>query len=473
MHWLEKRVEIERAQNGPDSSFIPGDIFNEIYILLKYGLIIAGFLAGLTLAFSFLSYKGVEPLNVAAYLSVFVLTQFILLFFLIILSIVRKLKYQSLRSSALFLILSNMICRLFNRIKKNRWKELSAAQRNGLEAVTGIIRAKRLIYGSLFYWPIFILSQLFMVAFNIGLLCATLLKVIGTDIAFGWQSTIQVGSELVFKLAGWIAIPWSWFIPAHIAHPSLTQVEGSHMVLKDGIYHLETMDLVSWWPFLFLALVFYGLLPRLILLATGVCLENRKINGIKFLHEPCEGLYRRMITPIIDTRGSLPDLGSPGTDKLRQKETESLDKMRSSRGKGLQVLIPDELDDLLPQGDLLNRIHRITGYSSVHLMRIDENKIIDENFIKELSLRNEAGKVNDLMIVQEAWQPPIREKLRWIKKLTEVMGGSCNILVGLIGKKTGADLAVIEKHDWAAWNDKIKGLGNPYISLWRLEPDAG
>ena len=40
-------------------------------------------------------------------------------------------------------------------------------------------------------------------------------------------------------------MPWAWLLPADLAYPSLAQVEGSHMVLKEGIYHLATGDLVA------------------------------------------------------------------------------------------------------------------------------------------------------------------------------------------------------------------------------------
>ncbi|MBW1718378.1 MAG: DUF2868 domain-containing protein [Deltaproteobacteria bacterium] len=120
----------------------------------------------------------------------------------------------------------------------------------------GLVKGKRQVYGSLFYWPVFMLAQIFMIGFNLGVLAATLLKVTGADIAFGWQSTVQVSTEWVFELVRAVALPWSWFVPAEIAYPSLSRITGSHMVLKDGIYSLATEDLVSWWPFLCLAVFF-------------------------------------------------------------------------------------------------------------------------------------------------------------------------------------------------------------------------
>ena len=63
--------------------------------------------------------------------------------------------------------------------------------RGSLEAVAGLVRGKRQIYGSLFYWPVFILAQIFGVWFNLGVLGTTFMKVLGSDVAFGWQSTVQ------------------------------------------------------------------------------------------------------------------------------------------------------------------------------------------------------------------------------------------------------------------------------------------
>ncbi|MEA3417079.1 MAG: DUF2868 domain-containing protein [Thermodesulfobacteriota bacterium] len=74
--------------------------------------------------------------------------------------------------------------------------KLSAIQRNSIHEITGLIRGKKQIYGSLFYWPAFILSQIFGIGFNIGVLCTTIVKVMGSDIAYGWLSTVQVVTSL-------------------------------------------------------------------------------------------------------------------------------------------------------------------------------------------------------------------------------------------------------------------------------------
>ncbi|HAO21528.1 MAG TPA: hypothetical protein DCQ37_14290, partial [Desulfobacteraceae bacterium] len=62
---------------------LPGEAFDEIHQLLCYLLMIAGIAIGSGLAFSLLTYKGTEPLNVSLYLGAIVGTQLLLILFLL------------------------------------------------------------------------------------------------------------------------------------------------------------------------------------------------------------------------------------------------------------------------------------------------------------------------------------------------------------------------------------------------------
>ena len=67
-----------------------------------------------------------------------------------------------------------------------------------MASAMGLIREKTHAHGSLFLWPMLSLIQILALGFNVGVLAATLLKVMGADIAFGWQSTLQVSEQFVF-----------------------------------------------------------------------------------------------------------------------------------------------------------------------------------------------------------------------------------------------------------------------------------
>ena len=463
--WLEARRGMEKSEAGPGRLF-PGEIFDEIYRLLLYAMLIIGFFIGAGLAFSFLNYRGTEPLNVASYLGGFVLTQILLLLILLILYLIRSWNKAPIRSSIIFILITGLMSRLMRRIRHESLKVLSGSRRDSLEAAVGLIQGKGRVYGTLFYWPIFLLWQSYMIALNLGLLGATLLKVIGADIAFGWQSTIQFGASLVFELVEAIAFPWSWFVPAGTAYPTLAQIEGSHMVLKDGIYHLATQDLVSWWPFLCLSLIFYGLFPRLILLILGLTSEKKGLTRIDFSHNIFIRLYNRMKTPLVETEGRHHERGSPfmpGTKPLREPKPHG----EAGPGRDFIALIPEEIYDSCPSDELNRIVLETTGSGVRDSIRFNQGDEIDRDFFK-------GKQYPDILLLQEAWQPPIRESLFYLKDLRKAAGKSTRITVGLIGRpRENLFFTRIKEDDFIAWERKIKTLQDPFLDLERLETNAG
>ena len=465
--WLEQRRNIEKLDALP-KTILPGEAFLEIHRLLGYGFLIMGLLTGSGLAFSFLNYKGIEPLNVSAYLGGVILIQIFLLLLLMGVSLIR-MRRSFLRSSVIYSALSGLLATLTVKIKRRALKTVTGSKRGSLEGVMGLIKGKGRIYGSLFYWPVFVLAQIFGIAFNLGVLCATLLKVIGSDIALGWQSTVQFSTQAIFELVHVMALPWSWFVPPEIAHPSLSQIEGSRMVLKDGIYHLATEDLVSWWPFLCFAVLAYGLLPRVILLIGGLIAQNRALGKIDFDHSACERLLHRLGTPLLSTVGSPVSAGPLPGNESRSPEAGALDHEDMSPNKSLIALVPDDIFEGCPDDELAGVISRSLGYQVQQKLRFGEDEKGDQGVLDELSrMKWEDGPPN-VLILQEAWQPPIKEILFFIRDLRKALGETSKVHVGLIGRPiTDTIFTRVKDEDWRAWHQKIEALGDPYLRAARL-----
>jgi len=465
--WLEQRKTMGTSRAGP-KTVLPGEAFDEVYRLLGYGFLIVGFLSGSGLAFSFLNYRGTEPLNISVYLAGFVFTQCLVLLLFVGLFSIRKMRRASFGGSVIFTLVSTLITTLIVKTRHRALEILTGEKRDSLEAVMGMIRGKRQIYGSLFYWPVFILAQLFGVGFNLGVLGATLMKVLGSDIAFGWQSTVQFSAQAIFRLVQAIALPWSSFVPTDIAYPTLLQIEGSHMVLKDGIYHLATKDMVAWWPFLCLALLTYGLLPRLILLGIGLMARNRALLRIDFSHMACERLLHRLTRPLVSTEGRFVDPEIPRTgDNEDLRETTS-DREGVLKGEGMIALIPDDIFEACPKNELERIISKILGYPIQRRLRFGEDEKGDKRLLDEFSRMKREGAPN-VVVLQEAWQPPIREYLLFIRDLRLALGETSMIWVGLIGRPgKGAFFTRVKEEEWKVWNQKLKALGDPNLGLGRL-----
>ena len=470
--WLEQRKKIEKP-NTATMGVLPGEAFDEGYRLMGFGFLIMGLLSGAGLAFSFLNYRGTEPLNISSYVALFVLTQCFALLLLMGVSFVRGVRRAPFRSSIIYSLISGLMTNLIMKIKRRTLKTLTGSKRGGLEAVMGLVRGKRQVYGSLFYWPVFILAQIFGVGFNLGVLGATFMKVLGSDVAFGWQSTVQFSAQTVFKLVQAVALPWSWLVSADVAYPTFYQIEGSHMVLKDGIYHLATKDLVSWWPFLCFAVLTYGLLPRLILLVMGTMVQKRALLRINFGHRACQKLLNRMRTPLVSTgaRYVSPEVFSQDNANTREARVSDLQDVLT--GKGMIALIPDDIFEAFTDDELENVVSRTFGYPIQQRLRFGVDEAGDKRVLHELSSMKEEDSTTNLLILQEGWQPPIRENLLFIRDLRIATGETSMIWVGLIGRpKQDAVFTRVKEEEWDVWHQKLKALGDPYLGLERLVADG-
>lgn len=471
--WLERRRQTER--NSADmEKILPGDAFTGIYKLLLFFLVITGAVTGTGLAFSFLLYKGPEPepVNVSGYIGVLVLAQIILIFILMTASGLRRLNLSIIQP--LHLIFSGFLAKMFLMIKE----KLPAAHRNNMQMITALIKGKRKIYGSVFYWPIFIMAQVLGIGFNLGVLSGTMIRVLGSDLAFGWESTVQWSSQAVYNIVRTMAVPWSWFVPSPIAHPTLDQIEGSRIILKDGIYGLATPDLVSWWPFLCLAVLFYGLLPRIILFAGGGIAQNKALQGLSFNHVSCDRLIRRMTTRSVITEGEheSADAGSVRDvpESSEASDPDDLSDIRLTKENGLIALIPEDIAEHCSDQSLRDVIYKTFGSEIRKKIAIIGDIDEDRDVLDSAARSEETEDPATILLIQEAWQPPIKEALSFIQELRHIFGPESKVFVCLIGKP-GPDTIFTraQERDGQMWETAIRKTGDLYIGTEKLEADDG
>ncbi len=472
--WLDKRRTIEKKARGSEV-ILPGDAFVEVRRLLCYLAFVIASLSGVGLTFSLLTYKGSEPLNVSVFLGVLVLAQMGLILILLFGFYLRKQSRLFENSSFVYSLLSRITIKTVLWFREKTLKKLSAKQRDQVQATLGLARRQRTIYGSVFFWPFFIIGQTVGVGFNLGVLAATFLRIIGADLAFGWQSTIQISSLAVFKAVKLIALPWSWFIPAGIAHPTIEQIEGSHMVLKDGIYHLATQDLVSWWPFLCMAVCVYGLLPRILLLITGIAIQKRRLRQQTFDHTDCDRLMQRLTTPVLETGGQTDKVVSDNSFLLQNSAAgmppnpEHSDPNDNNVANTVVALIPDDIFDAVKDRELSLNIKTAFGYDLGLKFEVEADALADLAVLEKLVDTNGTAKI---MFLQEAWQPPIRETLLFIRKIREIAGAKAKIIIALIGKPAAETVFTsVKTEDYKIWEQKISRIGDPYLRLEKLKQD--
>ena len=464
--WLEHKKNTVKIRG--EDKILPGESFQTIFWFMLLFIIAAGIATGSGATLSFLFYKGFSPINVSAFLGIFVLLQVILVLLTVTLSIMRKHVRLFHNLSITHKILGSLFARLSFTLRETAVSALPAKDRNRLMAAIGRGKGKQSRYGFIFFWPVFILMQVFAVCFNMGVLLSLILKVIVSDLAFGWQSTLQFSAQAFHQAVVLFSLPWSWFVPPDLAHPTIEQIEGSRIVLKDGIYHLSTSGMISWWPFLCFAIAFYGLLPRVILLLTGIIGQRRAIARIDFQTAECDQLIRNLTTPKIRTSGSPiePALDSESFSSTIQQNDILDNPPLPATDNPIIAIVPDDIDESCPIDKLQARITRVTGHRLVQKISFGAEAMQSIESIQEILNLTPENRNAGILVLQEAWQPPIREALLFLVLLRKTIGNQTIIQIGLIGKPQPATIFTLpDSNDMKTWKQAVASLGDPAMSV--------
>ena len=71
-----------------------------------------------------------------------------------------------------------------------------------------------------------------------------------------------------------------------------------------------------------------------------------------------------------------------------------------------------------------------------------------------------------VLLVQEAWLPPIAETMALIREIRSTGGRAMRITVLLVGKPVrGKFLTPVTPGDRAIWSKALAGLADPYLSV--------
>lgn len=460
--WLQDRKD-NRTEDDP----LPGTIAREAYNLLRLALIVTGLITGSTAGMLFFSYTGSTPVNVLHFLALFVVTQVALTLILFLRGGLITLGLRSIPHSLTTSILSTLFTRTARYLQREGNKQLSARRRLTLQANLGRFSVGRARYGELFFWPIFLLIQLGSIFFNLGLLSSTFFKVSVSDLAFGWQSTLQLTSQKLHSIVGYIALPWSWLFGEGAGYPSLEEIEGSRIILKEGISNLFTPDLVSWWPFLLLCVVFYGLFLRCALYLFGKYRAYRVSSAFQPDSPSARQVIRRMQTPVLTTQ-AIPDAVETEASKEIQPADSPAEELYTIQTNPIHLLIPDEIHDSCDMHQLSILLAR-EGFdvTCTHRFMVDyesDQKLLAAFNIEDWS--NSAG----IIILMEAWMPPLVSFQSYLKELRKQVGSSLSIILRLVGKPTAiTTLTPIQDETLLqVWRQKIESIGDPYLEISAL-----
>jgi len=481
--WLEYRRLVFFHEAGEGTrALLPGRAFSTLYRWIVYVLVITGFLSGISMAYSFLAYHGTRPINVTIFFTVFIFFH-VLLFSLTLVVLAGRLFTERTgnresRHSIVHTLLSGFFFKGLPEILKKIGRPMGEKGIEAIEYAASLIRMRNREYRLVFFWPFFVLSSFFAAAFSAGALGGTLFRVAVSDMAFGWQSTLMTASDRIHGALAVISLPWSWFVPGTLAHPSLEQIEGSRILLKEGIATLATKDLVSWWPFLCLGIFFYAVLPRLMLIMLGYLAQKRAVGQFDFERPRFKKLLVRMQSPIMDIRfdetpvslaGQQNPLADPSVfDPLepgRSGPETVLAEQTQFNGSHAVVLVPGGVYG----GENLGAVPGVIRRNLFLDVRSTIPVSFDYSEDKDLLVALAAASSDQIILLQEVWQPPIRGLLHYFVQLKTQIFTDRPLWI-LLTQTPGEENWAVDGEDinFKVWKRAIRQLGNPDILLERV-----
>ncbi|PIE63822.1 MAG: hypothetical protein CSA26_11050 [Desulfobacterales bacterium] len=451
--WLEKRRQLL------NQDFLPGEIAGEACSLLWISTLGIALCSGFTGGFAYFQYSGKTPVNVFSFFTIFILLQLLLMIFSLTTQVIGRKAAPKKRSILLFFF-SLLTMKMFNIGLKTAKSHLSAGQTATMQQL--FARGKRYdaLYRNLLFLSFFILLQAGGIFFNLGLLIALFTKVGISDIAFGWQSTLQFSTDSLYAIVKLIATPWSWLFGEGVGYPTLAEIEGSRIVLKEGIAHLATKHLISWWPFLLFAVGVYGLGIRLLLFLAGCYRLRRAEKNFSPKSAAAERILRRMQTPLVSSQ-------TRDRDERKPTYEEKTDNKTSYRQDSLQtadILMPGDCSCCYSHEDL----HTLVRHKGFTIQKVHEFQISHEEDLKILkTFEQNHSTIQSVILFAEAWMPPVMDTLSFIGKLREILAPEIPIIIWLIGKPEEKTIftPVTDAAHIQAWTAKIEQLGDPYLDI--------
>ncbi len=296
--WLQRqKAEAAKAQ-ADKMPLMPGEVFSQVSRLLR--LLAGGVLLvlGASLVFSLL-HKEARYFNVMMFLAATILPQLLLLVMLLGGWFLRRATggkplgagvAQSLVREAMIWLAGKVRMHRAGEKLQEQWQALR--QRNYLA------------------WPVMEMTQSLAVIYNVGILAGFTGCLVAMDVRFFWESTPGIAAvETLEQIVGGVSAPWGLMIrdwlptPDGIAATRIT-IEGADKIYPSS----EVVNSAAVWaPFLAGSVIFWGLLPRLVLrICTGIW-GSRRVRRYPFVERRYRELWRRLTALRVETSSAGPD----------------------------------------------------------------------------------------------------------------------------------------------------------------------
>lgn len=438
LRWWVEHAEDEQADETADQ-------VHRALSLAGVTLTGLGLLLGAGVALGVFYYDGQRPVNVVATLGVFVFLQAGTL----LLAILAALPAGAL-SRVPGLNALQEVLRLASpgRLAFVLARFMPQDMREALASAMGRSGAHRRVYGRVQLWAVLRWSQLFAFAFNLAAAAVFVALVLFTDLAFGWSTTLRIEPGTFHRLTSGVSLPWS--ATGH-AVPTLELVERSRYFRGQAF---DPVERGAWWPFVLLAMLVYGLLPRLVALTWSQVALGRVSREAMLATPGASAVLRRLHGDTAAHDAGEADGGADAGDWPDGGVGDRpvvLDWSRAvGSAGGARALLGVEVDEVLPAGGA-----RTMEEDAAALAQAGQ------------AVRQDAGRSRGVVLFVKQWEPPMLEVLSFLRSLRESVGDGVAVRVCPVSRDAEGRVVSDDPEHLGQWVRRVRTVGDPWL---RVEP---
>lgn len=276
-------LNLTRSQN----QLLHGQSIDNAVWAVKNCTWLLGCFLGAIAAAGYLAYNGAKPINVMWF-------AFWLIVFPWAITLGGFAVSAGIRGRSTPGLLGSVIATLLSKLSPD-WRE-------SWEHLSGVVHQHAARVAPIGRWVISRFSQQFACSFGVGALLALLLHVLAVDLAFGWESTLNVGDEIIHATTKAVAKPWTWLFPH--GSPTLQEIRDSRFTHLTGVEPAAVNATRSWWPFLAGCLAFYVVILRFLVINFMSWRQARALATLDFHRTKDSALLRRLNGPLFQTETS-------------------------------------------------------------------------------------------------------------------------------------------------------------------------
>ncbi|HEX9973970.1 MAG TPA: DUF2868 domain-containing protein, partial [bacterium] len=325
------------------------------------------------------------------------------------------------------------------------------------------LKVKQKLYGSVEKWLVIRLTQRFGLAFNLGALVTCLYLITFSDLAFAWNTTLEINNKSFHAIIRTIAAPWKSVAPK--GAPSLELVEQSRYFQLDNEYIDSQSDaglpksliVGRWWLFLILCLVVYGFIPRLIIYTFSSIKFKTALIKLPLKSAEFESLFDRLTRPLVQTRA------------IERDTLITNNQFDSNFNHGIQTSSDSCL--VIKWGDLamhdeqvFQLIKKRLGCSINRLFAAGGLNYLESNLIT-LETIEKLKEGNPILILVESWESPDAAILNFMKQLRSTVANTEHIIIGLVNTEAGHPWQPPNNIEWQVWKTGMVRLADPYLRV--------